>query len=45
MPWLDQAKTGGVRRFSNNGNNRLSLDVLVENVRLCSGTGLRALNL
>ena len=26
-------------------NNRLSLDVLVEHVRLCSGPGLRALNL
>jgi hypothetical protein len=27
------------------GNNRLSLDVLVEHVRLCSGPGVRALNL
>ena len=27
------------------GNNRLSLDVPVEHVRLCSGPGLRALNL
>ena len=27
------------------GNNRLSLDVLVEHVRLCSCPGVRALNL
>ena len=27
------------------GNNRLSLDVLVEHVRLCTGPGVRTLNL